>query len=681
MSEAKAPISRRKALAALGMAGAAISLLASGVSGSGISVSKAVYGGENNGNNGNNKNNEEECCGPVMAASIEQLRNTAAAGSGDVVWVVGYYADTPGSGGGAFLADLTDTTTADNGGTAIVAADGTRWKRIDTSPLAPEMFGARNGEYSQAACQAGLLAAAGTASRSFRFTDGFVYRVASLYIPSGVAKVYGRGEIRAESVVDQLLYTKGPIFGGTADIRCDIEELYVNCNGKARQGILLNGVSDSTVSGCTVTGLSVSGGNGIRVATNCSNIDLSGNTIRMSKDNPVGTYVTLNGILITAEIASDYGGVDTAGAPVYPAVTTTDIRCSGNRIYDGTHGIHVRGLVRGEMSGNTINGSSHRNINLSPACRRIAVYGNQLHNARSSGVNVAWGCERVIVEGNVISSYVSSAENTDDAAIQVYKDGTGITIANNNISGDWKYGVFLSQVKHFTVTGNNFIDGGSLANIGIETDFAPTVPAAAIYSKARSAVAAATDTYNGTISGNVHGGTSAAISLAAFGGKSLREIGIGTETVRGSARSHVLYVYADAASLIPGSIDVSGIGGSYPSGAGYYSSIGRAAFGRIADAVGFEDPTREIVVTGSTPSVFRGPNIAVGDASTITDFVDGANGQRLSVRLFAGATIVNDDGKIRLKGAANITGDSTAGRKIVTFMRRANIWFEESRNF
>ncbi|WP_246132030.1 hypothetical protein [Paenibacillus hemerocallicola] len=220
------------------------------------------------------------------------------------------------------------------------------------------------------------------------------------------------------------------------------------------------------------------------------------------------------------------------------------------------------------------------------------------------------------------------------------------------------------------------------ANIGIETDWVAPVPAGAIYTKSRSGIAAAAETYVGSISGNVHGGTAAAISIAAFGSKALRELSIGgAETVRGSSRSHWIYAYAASAGLVPGSVVVNGIGGAYLSGAGYYSNIGRAAFGRVADAVGFEDATRELVATGSTPTVFRGPNIAIGDASTITDFVDGANGQRLFVRLFPGATIVNDDSKIRLKGSTDVVGDATAGRKIVTFTRRANIWFEESRNF
>ncbi|MDF2658299.1 MAG: hypothetical protein K0Q94_1090 [Paenibacillus sp.] len=671
MKDNRNRMSRRKMLAAMGMAGASLSLLGTIANGERSSVTSAVYG----------QDGPSACCGLRMISSIDQLRAVTSTVSGETVWVAGYYEDTPGTGGGAFRSDPSDTVSLDNGGTVIVSSDGTRWKRNNTEPLTPEMFGARNGELCQSACQAALMAASVSASRSLRFSDGFVYRVTSLYVPLGVRKVYGSGEIRAESVVDQLLYTKGPVFGGTAGFRCDFFDLNINCAGKARQGLLLNGVSDSSISACTIYGLAVSGGNGIRVATDCSRIDIQDNTIRMSRDIPVGTYVTLNGILITAEIASDYGGIDAGGLPVYATVTTTDIRCCGNRIYDGTHGIHVRGLLRGEISGNTVIGSSHRNINLSPACRQINIYGNQLHDARSSGVNIAWGCERIVVEGNVISSYVSSAENTDDAAIQAYKDGTGITIANNNISGDWKYGVFLSQVKHFTITGNTFIDGGSLANIGIETDFAAAPPPLAIYSKSRSAVAAASGTYAGSITGNVHGGTAAAISIAAFGDKTLKEVTISGETVRGTARSHVLYVYADSAALIPRSIDISGIGGSVPSGSGYYSNIGRSAFGRVADAAGLEDGTGEVVIMGPTPSVLRGPNLAIGEAVAITDFLDGGSGQRISVRLYVGASLVNNDSKIRLKGGVNVTGDSTAGRKIITLVRRADIWFEESRNF
>jgi len=53
----------------------------------------------------------------------------------------GYYASGDG-GGGQFYVDKADTTTADNGGTVIVASDGTRLKRIDKAILNPKWFGA-----------------------------------------------------------------------------------------------------------------------------------------------------------------------------------------------------------------------------------------------------------------------------------------------------------------------------------------------------------------------------------------------------------------------------------------------------------------------------------------------------------------------------------------------------------
>lgn len=57
-------------------------------------------------------------------------------------FVTGYYAAGDG-GGGAYYADLADTTSVDNGGTVIVATDGTRWKLVQFSPVSVRQFGAK----------------------------------------------------------------------------------------------------------------------------------------------------------------------------------------------------------------------------------------------------------------------------------------------------------------------------------------------------------------------------------------------------------------------------------------------------------------------------------------------------------------------------------------------------------
>lgn len=66
--------------------------------------------------------------------------------------VIGYYAKGDG-GGGVYYADLTDTTTADNGGTVIVATDGTRWKLATVDVVDIRQFGARNGSATSSSPQ------------------------------------------------------------------------------------------------------------------------------------------------------------------------------------------------------------------------------------------------------------------------------------------------------------------------------------------------------------------------------------------------------------------------------------------------------------------------------------------------------------------------------------------------
>ncbi|RQV06934.1 hypothetical protein DF047_17090 [Burkholderia cenocepacia] len=57
-------------------------------------------------------------------------------------FVTGYYSAHDG-GGGAYQYDASDTSSADNGGTIIVAADGGRWKLSNTTPVTTKQFGAK----------------------------------------------------------------------------------------------------------------------------------------------------------------------------------------------------------------------------------------------------------------------------------------------------------------------------------------------------------------------------------------------------------------------------------------------------------------------------------------------------------------------------------------------------------
>ena len=114
---------------------------------------------------------------------------------------------------------------------------------------------------------------------------------------------------------------------------------------------------------------------------------------------------------------------------------------SGNKLYNGTHGIQVSGGLRIGIRKNRCDNQTHRNVNISPAARFVTVSSNTLLNAGSSAVNAAWGCKRIKVHNNTISSFNTSVigPTGDDAAIQAYQDIEDIEITNNEIAGDWKY--------------------------------------------------------------------------------------------------------------------------------------------------------------------------------------------------------------------------------------------------
>lgn len=105
-------------------------------------------------------------------------------------FVSGYYAAHDG-GGGAYQYDPNDTTSADNGGTIIVATDGSRWKLQYTGPVSLKQFGCKidNGTDDTTAFQNAVTAMA----------NGELYHPGGTCVISGVnisssIKIIGAGQ-------------------------------------------------------------------------------------------------------------------------------------------------------------------------------------------------------------------------------------------------------------------------------------------------------------------------------------------------------------------------------------------------------------------------------------------------------------------------------------------------------
>lgn len=107
-------------------------------------------------------------------------------------FVTGYYLPHDG-GGGAYQYDPADTTTADNGGTVIVAADGARWKLSQTAPISFKQFGVK-GDGTTDDTASINLALVGIGTGTLFFPSGTYMTTGNHTLPAGVY-IVGSGQL------------------------------------------------------------------------------------------------------------------------------------------------------------------------------------------------------------------------------------------------------------------------------------------------------------------------------------------------------------------------------------------------------------------------------------------------------------------------------------------------------
>lgn len=92
---------------------------------------------------------EEWAADGLVVQDIETLRQIEGFKGGQQVYVVGYYSDTPGIGGGVFVWNSGSTYPEDNGTVIkVTGVEGGRWNRVLTDPMTikSEDFGLFNGQ-------------------------------------------------------------------------------------------------------------------------------------------------------------------------------------------------------------------------------------------------------------------------------------------------------------------------------------------------------------------------------------------------------------------------------------------------------------------------------------------------------------------------------------------------------
>jgi hypothetical protein len=237
-----------------------------------------------------------------VAATIAALKTLDKNSPSKAAFVMGYYAQGDGGGGDYYL-DQGDTTSADNGGTIIVAADGGRWKLFYLGEINVKQFGAVGDGLtdSTAACQAaidfanpkglqvyapsGLYAVGGSGLVVSNVGSGSTGGTQSIGYRTGI-----RGDGQGSSI---FLWTGGAvgsclkvITGGDSRVLFENFSLLQSDISKVGVGLLLMQTSHAEFKNITSEGFEY----GLRAEDNFS---ITFNTCRFAKCN-VGAYAFFN---------------------------------------------------------------------------------------------------------------------------------------------------------------------------------------------------------------------------------------------------------------------------------------------------------------------------------------------------------------------------------------------------
>jgi parallel beta-helix repeat protein len=584
-------------------------------------------------------------------------------------------------------------------GSAAVEYARPEWWTTNTTPGTTDMTSA--------------ITAALASHGHVKLLSGSTYGVTpSLTIPTTTRIFDGnRATIKCLSYV---IGTSGVIALARGASNLTIKNVIVNANSQHYRGIISNGGNDKVVIrnnyiyglvvSDTVEGGSNYSGAGVRLqcfyeastsypVTNCQIYD---NIIDLPTVT-VASGFSMSGIAVYGQHDDIYSGyfVNLNGTFVASLSPFSDIKISHNVVNNGTHGIQLAyGGSKSSVVDNTLYAQSHRGIQLSGEVSDFLINSNRIREYGSSAVVLGYGPSYGVISGNMCRTAVEDGE----AGINIQLAVNNIHVAGNKVHGPTNYGIYMALALTLNTISGNTVSGFKLAGIALEADWQDTNPAGAPYSRPVYGAPAAGDYWaygnsgNNRIIGNVigdpkSGATAAGIILTGTDGPTgtatvnCNSNFVNNNVIAGSTLTHELHVYSETAgnvisNILKGNtfITQTKISMSHPP-AQFIDVDGNTYLNYASRNV---DP---ISITGATPDVSLGKFFmcANSGATSITNFTNGRLNQEIVIRFDINTTIVHDNDKIRLKGAANATGDSN--KHICLRLVTSTIWYEQWRSF
>lgn len=356
--------------------------------------------------------------------SIVELRLLDKTAASKDAFVTGYYAQGDG-GGGAYYLDIADATSIDDGGAVIVAADGGRWKLVDTSTVNVRQFGAAVA--ASATVNSTAITAAMSVSGVVEFgSRGLVFEVNTLSVPDGVTLSAEGATLRA----------------ATGQVN------------------LLNLTGNNTIRGLRIVNNQTSGCIGVNLSANAKNILIEANIFECEAGFAMqGVSVNALGVtdvqvLRNQFINTRYGFLSNANAEDFSRCVISDNLMRGIKA-DGielNHPIHLTGL-----------GSTPRPLPAYQSGRDITISGNVIEGDPASdqpiclGIGIA-GATNVSVSGNVVKSFRGRGIHIEDEARHISVVGNVVDGTSANPLSTDSDGIHILGGQDIIVSGNTVLN-------------------------------------------------------------------------------------------------------------------------------------------------------------------------------------------------------------------------------
>lgn len=187
-----------------------------------------------------------------IVGSVTALRALLKTSPSKYAATTGYYANGDG-GDGLYYLDVADTTSADNGGTIIVASDGGRWKLQLGNPVTVRQFGAKgDGATDDTAAIQACLNYVIANNKSVYFPAG-TYIVSGLTYSSSSAhsEIYGDGS--GATIIRNNINTSPVIIFNGSPNQINVCGINFSGNGSVRSWGNGNGVAGNSLVGTIPT--------------------------------------------------------------------------------------------------------------------------------------------------------------------------------------------------------------------------------------------------------------------------------------------------------------------------------------------------------------------------------------------------------------------------------------------